>query len=111
MWWRGPSPTRTRSATTAGWAAGRAAAYLRSLQSGCTAATAQRGAIAFDRSDAVTIGTRLPLHLERSGGWHDTFVQLASRPVVDAITGAAYDGVGVPACFRDATAAVEALVR
>jgi LPXTG-motif cell wall-anchored protein len=34
-------------------AAGRAAAYLRSLQSGCTAAAAQRGAIAFDRSGFV----------------------------------------------------------
>jgi len=31
-------------------AAGRAAAYLRSLQSGCTAAVARRGAIAFDRT-------------------------------------------------------------
>ena len=34
-------------------AAGRAAAYLRSLQSGCTAAAARRGAIAFDGSGFV----------------------------------------------------------
>ncbi len=49
-------------------------------------------AIAFDRGGAVTVATRLPLGLARSGGWRDTRVVLPQRPVVDVITGARFDG-------------------
>ncbi|MDO9590571.1 MAG: malto-oligosyltrehalose synthase, partial [Microcella sp.] len=48
--------------------------------------------IAFDRGGAVTIATRLPIGLERLGGWHDTVVVLPHRPVIDVITGARYGG-------------------
>ena len=49
---------RTAGSTAA---AGRAAAYLRSLQSGCTAPAARRGAIAFDRKgfDANRVGVSM----------------------------------------------------
>jgi (1->4)-alpha-D-glucan 1-alpha-D-glucosylmutase len=53
-------------------------------------------AIAFDRGGAVTIATRLPIGLERLGGWHDTIVVLPHRSVVDAITGARYSGGELP---------------
>jgi (1->4)-alpha-D-glucan 1-alpha-D-glucosylmutase len=55
--------------------------------------------IAFDRGDAVTIATRLPLGLAAAGGWGDTTVVLAGRPVVDLLTGERYPGgvVGVAA--------------
>ena len=48
--------------------------------------------IAFDRGGAATIATRLPLSLTRSGGWRDTRVVLPHRAVVDAITGARFEG-------------------
>ncbi len=49
-------------------------------------------AIAFDRGGAVTIATRLPIGLERLGGWHDTLVVLPHRPVIDVITGTRFGG-------------------
>lgn len=55
-----------------------------------------RHGIAFDRGGAVTVATRLPVALDREGGWRDTVVVLPHRPVVDAITGARYDGGEVP---------------
>jgi (1->4)-alpha-D-glucan 1-alpha-D-glucosylmutase len=48
--------------------------------------------IAFDRGGAVTIATRLPLGLEAAGGWGDTTVVLAGRPVVDLLTGERHPG-------------------
>ncbi|WP_428846133.1 malto-oligosyltrehalose synthase [Microcella sp.] len=53
-------------------------------------------AIAFDRGGAVTLATRLPVGLERRGGWHDTLVVLPHRPVIDVITGAHYAGGELP---------------
>ena len=47
--------------------------------------------LAFDRGGAVTIATRLPVSLARSG-WGDTTVLLPGRPVVDVITGTEYEG-------------------
>ncbi|TFC42299.1 malto-oligosyltrehalose synthase [Cryobacterium sp. TMT1-21] len=48
--------------------------------------------IAFDRGDAVTIATRLPLGLAAAGGWNDTTVVLAGHPVIDLLTGARHPG-------------------
>ncbi len=45
--------------------------------------------IAFDRGGAVTVATRLPIGLERSGGWGDTHVVLAQNSV-DVLTGIRY---------------------
>ena len=58
--------------------------------------------IAFDRGGAVTIATRLPLGLAAAGGWGDTTVVLASRPVIDLLTGERHLGgsVSVAALLR-----------
>ena len=47
--------------------------------------------VAFDRGGAITLATRLPVGLVRTGGWGSTEVDLPVR-VTDALTGAAYDG-------------------
>ena len=49
-------------------------------------------AVLFDRGEAVTIATRLPVGLANAGGWGDTTIVLAGRPVVDVITGREFDG-------------------
>ncbi|WJY00098.1 malto-oligosyltrehalose synthase [Curtobacterium sp. 458] len=43
--------------------------------------------LAFDRGGAVTIATRLPIGLERVGGWGDTLVHAAPVERVDLLTG------------------------
>lgn len=45
--------------------------------------------VAFDRGGAITLATRLPLGLERHGGWDDTTIELhaARNGYVDALTG------------------------
>jgi (1->4)-alpha-D-glucan 1-alpha-D-glucosylmutase len=48
--------------------------------------------VAFDRGGAVTLATRLPVALERRGGWGDTVVAVPGRPLVDVITGREYPG-------------------
>ena len=53
-------------------------------------------AVAFDRGGAVAIATRLPLGLERRGGWGDTRVMVREVRYVDAITGTPFDGDAVP---------------
>ena len=58
--------------------------------------SAERHAIVFDRGGVVTIGTRLPVSLERIGGWGDTVLVLPHRPYRDLITGVAYDGGELP---------------
>jgi len=54
--------------------------------------SAAKHAIVFDRGDVVTVATRLPVGLDRAGGWGDTTVILAGRPVVDVISGREFDG-------------------
>ncbi|GAA3646965.1 malto-oligosyltrehalose synthase [Microbacterium marinilacus] len=49
-------------------------------------------AVAFDRGGAVAIATRLPLGLERRGGWGDAQVLVPPGRYVDAITGRAVEG-------------------
>ncbi|KAD4060369.1 malto-oligosyltrehalose synthase [Arthrobacter yangruifuii] len=48
----------------------------------------------FDRGGAVTLVTRLPLGLERDGGWQDTAVVLAPGTYRDVITGATHESRG-----------------
>ncbi|HEY7045588.1 MAG TPA: malto-oligosyltrehalose synthase [Jatrophihabitantaceae bacterium] len=47
-------------------------------------------AVAFDRGGAITVATRLPVGLERAGGWPDTYVELP--PAVDVLTGRPHRG-------------------
>ena len=43
-------------------------------------------ALAFDRGGAITVATRLPVGLERAGGWGDTALDLGG-PATDVMTG------------------------
>ncbi|GAB3544841.1 malto-oligosyltrehalose synthase [Arthrobacter tumbae] len=52
---------------------------------------------AFDRGGAVAAVTRLPLGLERAGGWRDTAVVLPEGTYSCAITGTGFEGGPVPA--------------
>jgi (1->4)-alpha-D-glucan 1-alpha-D-glucosylmutase len=52
--------------------------------------------IAFDRGDAITVATRLPVGLERAGGWGDTSIIVAGRPLVDVLTGREFEGGSLP---------------
>jgi (1->4)-alpha-D-glucan 1-alpha-D-glucosylmutase len=45
--------------------------------------------VAFDRGGAVTVGTRLPVRLERDGGWRDTTLAVTGT---DVLTGRSYGG-------------------
>ena len=54
--------------------------------------SAAEHAVVFDRGDAITVATRLPIGLAERGGWDDTSVVLAGRPVVDVITGRVLEG-------------------
>jgi (1->4)-alpha-D-glucan 1-alpha-D-glucosylmutase len=54
--------------------------------------SAARHCVAFDRGDVVSIATRLPVGLAAAGGWGDTTIVLAGRPVVDVITGREFPG-------------------
>ena len=47
--------------------------------------------VGFDRGGAITLATRLPVGLARSGGWGDTTVELPDA-VTDVLTGTAYAG-------------------
>jgi hypothetical protein len=44
----------------------------------------------------VTVATRLPLGLAAAGGWRDTAIVLAGRPVTDVLTGRAFAGGELP---------------
>jgi (1->4)-alpha-D-glucan 1-alpha-D-glucosylmutase len=43
--------------------------------------------VAFDRGGAVTVATRLPVRLDRHGGWRDTDLRLPPGDWVDVLTG------------------------
>jgi (1->4)-alpha-D-glucan 1-alpha-D-glucosylmutase len=53
-------------------------------------------AVAFDRGGAIAVATRLPLGLERRGGWGDTRVMVPAGRYVEAITGDAVSGDALP---------------
>jgi len=54
-----------------------------------------RHAVVFDRGGAVTVATRLPISLEREGGWRDTTITVPGRPHVDVLTGREFEGGSV----------------
>lgn len=49
-------------------------------------------AVAFDRGGAVAVATRLPVGLERRGGWGDTLLLTPARRCTDVFTGRRFDG-------------------
>jgi (1->4)-alpha-D-glucan 1-alpha-D-glucosylmutase len=53
---------------------------------------ARKHLVGFDSGEVVTLATRLPLGLARSGGWHDTTIVLAGRSVTDVLTGREFPG-------------------
>ncbi|GAA3397108.1 malto-oligosyltrehalose synthase [Cryptosporangium minutisporangium] len=52
--------------------------------------SAAEHAVAYDRGGAITVATRLPVGLERRGGWGDTVLALPDGDWKDALTGATY---------------------
>ena len=54
--------------------------------------SAAKHVVAFDRGEALTVATRLPIGLVRHGGWGATSVIVAGRPVTDVFTGRHFDG-------------------
>jgi (1->4)-alpha-D-glucan 1-alpha-D-glucosylmutase len=48
--------------------------------------------LAFDRGGAITVATRLPVSLERRGGWQDTTVDVGGA-VTDLLSGRRHVGV------------------
>ncbi len=57
---------------------------------------ASRHAVAFDRGGAVAVATRLPVGLERRGGWGDTVLLRHEGRTVDVVTGRRFSGSQVP---------------
>jgi len=51
--------------------------------------------VAADRGGAVVVATRLPLGLERDGGWRDTELLVPTARYVDAFTGAEHSSEGL----------------
>jgi (1->4)-alpha-D-glucan 1-alpha-D-glucosylmutase len=69
-------------------------------------------ALAFSRSDdLVAVATRLPVGLERRGGWGETTFPLASGTWTDALTGQGFDGDDVRLADLLATYPVALLTR
>jgi (1->4)-alpha-D-glucan 1-alpha-D-glucosylmutase len=56
------------------------------------AGPAAEHAVAFDRGDAVTVVTRLPVGLGRAGGWRETILRLPGGHWRDVLTGRAAAG-------------------
>ena len=67
-------------------------------------------AVAFDRGGAVAVATRLPVGLDRRGGWGDTALLRHAGPTVDAFTGRRFEGGEVALRDLFATYAVALLV-
>jgi (1->4)-alpha-D-glucan 1-alpha-D-glucosylmutase len=47
--------------------------------------------VAFDRGGAITVATRLPVRLQRAGGWRDTALDLRGS-ATDVISGRSFRG-------------------
>ncbi|WP_043644649.1 malto-oligosyltrehalose synthase [Nocardioides alkalitolerans] len=52
--------------------------------------------LAFDRGGAITVATRLPVGLERAGGWRDTRLTLPAGRWTDLVGGGSIDVTGTP---------------
>lgn len=61
--------------------------YFAGYEAVATEGDAAEHVFAFDRGGAFTLVTRLPVGLERAGGWRDTRVLLAAGEYRDVITG------------------------
>ena len=48
--------------------------------------------VAFDRGGAIAVATRLPIGLERRGGWGDTAIVTSTRSWTDVISGRRVEG-------------------
>jgi (1->4)-alpha-D-glucan 1-alpha-D-glucosylmutase len=73
---------------------------------------ASRHAVAFSRAGrAITVATRLPAGLRRSGGWRDTALRLPPGRWRDVLTGALHPGDHVPLADLTARLPVALLVR
>ncbi|MGD9998724.1 MAG: malto-oligosyltrehalose synthase [Ilumatobacteraceae bacterium] len=48
--------------------------------------------VAFDRGEVVAVATRLPVGLQRRGGWGDTGLVLPRRPMIETFTGRRVEG-------------------
>jgi (1->4)-alpha-D-glucan 1-alpha-D-glucosylmutase len=49
-------------------------------------------AIAVDRGGVVAVATRLPMTLQRTGGWRGTVLDVGRGPLIDVITGRHVEG-------------------
>lgn len=49
-------------------------------------------AVAFDRGEALTVATRLPAGLARTGGWGHTSIIVTGKPLTDVFTGREFEG-------------------
>ena len=49
--------------------------------------SAREHVLAFDRGGVITVVTRLPVGLEKAGGWGDTTLQLPAGRFHDVLTG------------------------
>jgi (1->4)-alpha-D-glucan 1-alpha-D-glucosylmutase len=53
-------------------------------------------AVAFDRGGVIALATRLPLGLERRGGWPGTVVRPPCQELTDVLTGRSFSGSVIP---------------
>ena len=53
---------------------------------------AAQHAVAFDRGGLVSVATRLPFTLQRTGGWHDTELALPAGEQLDLLSGTVHRG-------------------
>jgi len=53
-------------------------------------------AVAYDRGGAVAVATRLPVGLDRRGGWGDTALLRHAGASIDVLTGRRFEGTVVP---------------
>ncbi|HWL76484.1 malto-oligosyltrehalose synthase [Microbacterium sp.] len=67
-------------------------------------------AVAFDRGGALSVATRLPVGLDRRGGWGDAVLLRHAGPTVDAFTGRRFEGAEVELRHLLATYPVALLV-
>src|SRR5207302_3319889 len=53
-------------------------------------------AVAFDRGGVIALATRLPLGLERRGGWADTIIRPPCQELTDVLTRRSVSGSVIP---------------
>ncbi len=53
-------------------------------------------AVAFDRGGVLALATRLPVGLERRGGWQDTVIRPPCQELTDVLTSRSFSGSAIP---------------